>query len=191
MNAQSVFLFLQTLPQSNAWQGVQYCTVLMARDAVGAAWEVLILSVQIVDCWCQIQVSVLKSGGDWTWTASLEQVWCRCAGLINSAVHHVTPWHGMFSCCLVVLCNSFYLNLQTKHQIIKPETKLLGGAEMTQFNAEPLKEPRGFLRLLQWLFALVAFATCCDFTVKFGFRVECKDANISKTFETVAAYPYR
>ena len=97
----------------------------------------------------------------------------------------------MFSCCLVVLCNSFYLNLQTKHQIIKPETKLLGGAEMTQFNAEPLKEPRGFLRLLQWLFALVAFATCCDFTVKFGFRVECKDANISKTFETVAAYPYR
>ena len=48
MNAQSVFLFSQTLPQSNAWQGVQYCTVLVARDAVGAAWEVLILSVQIV-----------------------------------------------------------------------------------------------------------------------------------------------
>ena len=92
-----------------------------------------------------------------------------------------------FSCCLV-LCNSF--DLQTKHQIAKPETELQK-AEMTQFNAEPLKEPRGFLRLLQWLFALVAFATCCDFTVKFGFRVECKDANISKTFETVAAYPYR
>ena len=77
--------------------GRGYSTVLMARDAVGAAWEVLILSAQIADCWCQIQVSVLKSGGDWTWTASLEQVWCRCAGLINSAVQHVTP------CFLVVL----------------------------------------------------------------------------------------
>ena len=40
------------------------------------------------------------------------------------------------------------------------------------FDVEPLKEPRGFLRLMQWFLAMIAFATCCDFSVQFGFKAE-------------------
>ena len=65
------------------------------------------------------------------------------------------------------------------------------------FNVEPLKEPRGLLRLLQWFFAMIAFATCCDFSVKIGFTVTCKtdpaDPNktTEHTFDTTARYPFR
>jgi len=57
------------------------------------------------------------------------------------------------------------------------------------FNIEPLKEPRGLLRAMQWLFALVAFATCCDYTVKFGVQILCKEGTI-ETIETTAKYPF-
>jgi len=60
------------------------------------------------------------------------------------------------------------------------------------FDVEPLKEPRGFLRLMQWFLAMIAFATCCDFSVKFGFQVNCKEeTNITSTlFITEATYPF-
>jgi len=58
------------------------------------------------------------------------------------------------------------------------------------FNSEPLKEPRGFLRLIQWFIAMLAFATCCDFSVKFGFTVSCQD-NSTYYFNTTASYPFR
>ena len=59
------------------------------------------------------------------------------------------------------------------------------------FNIEPLKEPRGLLRAMQWLFALVAFATCCDYTVKFGVKIACKEGTgDGQTLETTAKYPF-
>jgi len=64
------------------------------------------------------------------------------------------------------------------------------------FNMEPLKEPRGFLRLLQWFFAMIAFATCCDFSVKMGFQITCKpdiQSNVTVTMDPIttrATYPF-
>ena len=61
-----------------------------------------------------------------------------------------------------------------------------------ELNLEALKEPRGLLRLLQWLFALVAFATCCDFSVSFGFKINCTDKSLAgPELKTEAAYPFR
>ena len=61
-----------------------------------------------------------------------------------------------------------------------------------EFNVEALKEPRGLLRLMQWLFALVAFATCCDFTVTFGFKINCIDKELpGQEIKTIASYPYQ
>ena len=62
------------------------------------------------------------------------------------------------------------------------------------FDPEPLKEPRGFLRLIQWFIALIAFATCCDFSIKFGFKVDCKKSTDITTplyFNTPTSYPFR
>jgi len=69
------------------------------------------------------------------------------------------------------------------------------------FNAEPLKEPRGFLRLIQWFIAMLAFATCCDFSTQFGFRITCKNSTDPSTndttpkgpfnFSITATYPFR
>ena len=61
-----------------------------------------------------------------------------------------------------------------------------------EFNFEALKEPRGLLRLMQWLFALVAFATCCDFTVTFGFQINCQDSTLTgQEMKRTASYPYQ
>jgi len=63
-----------------------------------------------------------------------------------------------------------------------------------QFNAEPLKEPRGLLRCLQWFFAMLAFATCCDFATKISFDVKCElnpnDTVISHVSVPIS-YPFR
>ena len=47
-----------------------------------------------------------------------------------------------------------------------------------------LKEPLGFLRLLEWIFAIAAFATCANFSTNTGYHVDCK-YNDTKTNETV------
>ncbi len=39
-----------------------------------------------------------------------------------------------------------------------------------------LKEPRGAMRLLQWFFAICAFATCADFTARMEYVITCKSA---------------
>lgn len=60
------------------------------------------------------------------------------------------------------------------------------------FDPEPLKEPRGFLRLIQWFIALLAFATCCDFSLQFGFTIVCVDSTVGPFhYNTTTSYPFR
>jgi len=65
-----------------------------------------------------------------------------------------------------------------------------------QIDTEVLKEPRGFLRCLQWFFAMLAFATCCDFSTTIGFDIVCKNKTIAGQEEpihisTVISYPFQ
>eukprot|EP00092_Neocalanus_flemingeri_P012898 GFUD01013895.1.p1 GENE.GFUD01013895.1~~GFUD01013895.1.p1 ORF type:complete len:265 (-),score=66.07 GFUD01013895.1:335-1129(-) len=60
-----------------------------------------------------------------------------------------------------------------------------------QLDMEALKEPRGFLRCLQWFFAMLAFATCCDFSTKLAFDIVCKDNSQATTMVTTdITYPF-
>jgi len=43
----------------------------------------------------------------------------------------------------------------------------------TVMNTEVLKEPRGFIRILEWFFALIAFATVANFTTSCGYTITC------------------
>ena len=57
-------------------------------------------------------------------------------------------------------------------------------------NTEVLKEPRGFMRILQCFFAMVAFATCANYTATNGYKVQCtsgKTVSLNNTFY----YPFR
>ena len=61
-----------------------------------------------------------------------------------------------------------------------------------QLDIEVLKEPRGFLRCLQWFFAMLAFATCCDFSTKVAFDILCKEPNTTTIHvQTTITYPFR
>jgi len=60
-----------------------------------------------------------------------------------------------------------------------------------QLDTEVLKEPRGFLRCLQWFFAMLAFATCCDFSTTIGFDIVCKENQQTTHISTVISYPFR
>lgn len=53
-----------------------------------------------------------------------------------------------------------------------------------------LKEPRGFMRILQWFFAIIAFSTCVHFNTTSNYSVFCTSGsvvNVSHPFE----YPFR
>ena len=61
-----------------------------------------------------------------------------------------------------------------------------------QLDMEVLKEPRGFLRCLQWFFAMLAFATCCDFSTRIAFDIVCKNNTMDATqISTVISYPFK
>lgn len=61
-----------------------------------------------------------------------------------------------------------------------------------QLDMEVLKEPRGFMRCLQWFFAMLAFATCCDFSTRIAFDIECKNNTQALTHvSTVISYPFK
>lgn len=53
-----------------------------------------------------------------------------------------------------------------------------------------LKEPRGFMRCIEWLFAIVAFATCCDFSTYVEYEVECTK-NGTFAAKHIITYPFR
>jgi len=52
------------------------------------------------------------------------------------------------------------------------------------------KEPRGFMRCLEWLFAIIAFALCCDFASHVNYTVSCSDKS-EKKVEHSFYYPFQ
>ncbi|EFX81579.1 hypothetical protein DAPPUDRAFT_102301 [Daphnia pulex] len=63
---------------------------------------------------------------------------------------------------------------------------------MDQMDTNILKEPRGFLRVLQFVFAICAFATTTNFGSSFSFLVKCKNETMGTTKITQnIEYPFR
>ncbi|XP_067907036.1 synaptophysin-like protein 1 [Heterodontus francisci] len=58
-----------------------------------------------------------------------------------------------------------------------------------QLDFGPLKEPIGFIKLLEWIFAIFGFATCGGFSGKTALRVQCK--NETRELAAVFQYPFR
>lgn len=66
--------------------------------------------------------------------------------------------------------------------------KLLSGFKL---DLEPLKEPFGFIRVLEWIFAIFAFATTGGYTGTTVLTIECPDASMLKDVTAVFGYPFR
>ncbi|XP_072509180.1 synaptophysin-like protein 1 isoform X3 [Notamacropus eugenii] len=61
-----------------------------------------------------------------------------------------------------------------------------------QINFSPLKEPLGFIKILQWVASIFSFATCGGFKGKTSFKVSCSAPNPANgTVEAAFAYPFR
>ncbi|XP_043824013.1 synaptophysin-like protein 1 isoform X2 [Dromiciops gliroides] len=61
-----------------------------------------------------------------------------------------------------------------------------------QINFSPLKEPLGFIKILQWVASIFSFATCGGFKGKTGFLVSCSSHSTkNETVEAAFAYPFR
>lgn len=54
-----------------------------------------------------------------------------------------------------------------------------------------LKEPRGFMRCLEWLFAIIAFATCCHFNTYCEYEIECKNGPSPAPIRHDISYPFK
>lgn len=54
----------------------------------------------------------------------------------------------------------------------QPDQQPIGTSVM---NTDVLKEPRGFMRILQCFFAMVAFATCANYSVTTSWQIICKN----------------
>jgi len=48
----------------------------------------------------------------------------------------------------------------------------------TVMDTRVLKEPRGFMRCIEWFFAIIAFACCCDFSSYVQYTVECTNGTV-------------
>ncbi|XP_069852353.1 synaptophysin-like protein 1 [Dipodomys merriami] len=61
-----------------------------------------------------------------------------------------------------------------------------------QINLNPLKEPLGFIKVLEWIASIFAFATCGGFKGKTEIQVSCSTLPSNKTNITAAfGYPFR
>ncbi|XP_006834446.1 PREDICTED: synaptophysin-like protein 1 [Chrysochloris asiatica] len=60
-----------------------------------------------------------------------------------------------------------------------------------QINLSPLKEPLGFIKILQWVASIFAFATCGGFTGKTEILVQCSKDSENKTVTAAFGYPFR
>ena len=86
----------------------------------------------------------------------------------------------------------FFLGCQWPEMYNKdylPLFQPLGNAAM---NTRVFKEPRGFMRCVQWFFAIVAFGCCCDFSTHVDYTVECTAPdNTSHKVTHVFSYPFQ
>ncbi|XP_039105742.1 synaptophysin-like protein 1 isoform X2 [Hyaena hyaena] len=60
-----------------------------------------------------------------------------------------------------------------------------------QLNLNPLKEPLGFIKVLEWIASIFAFATCGGFKGKTEIQVTCSKPNETKTITAAFGYPFR
>nr|XP_056703093.1 synaptophysin-like protein 1 [Euleptes europaea] len=65
-----------------------------------------------------------------------------------------------------------------------------------QFNLGPVKEPLGFIKALEWIFAIFAFATCGGYSGTTKMTVTCPNENLTVKAENLTAkadfrYPFR
>ncbi|XP_063783117.1 synaptophysin-like protein 1 isoform X2 [Pseudophryne corroboree] len=62
-----------------------------------------------------------------------------------------------------------------------------------QLNFSPLKEPLGFIKLLEWIFSIFSFATCGGYSGTTSMIVSCEDKKLAEnhTIEATFMYPFR
>ncbi|XP_049749712.1 synaptophysin-like protein 1 [Elephas maximus indicus] len=60
-----------------------------------------------------------------------------------------------------------------------------------QINFTPLKEPLGFIKVLEWVASIFAFATCGGFKGKTEIQVRCTNVSDNKTLIAAFGYPFR
>ncbi|XP_065739867.1 synaptophysin-like protein 1 isoform X2 [Phocoena phocoena] len=61
-----------------------------------------------------------------------------------------------------------------------------------QLNLNPLKEPLGFIKVLEWIASIFAFATCGGFKGKTEIQVACQTSKPdNKTITATFGYPFR
>ncbi|CAN0457835.1 unnamed protein product [Rangifer tarandus platyrhynchus] len=60
-----------------------------------------------------------------------------------------------------------------------------------QLNLNPLKEPLGFIKVLEWIASIFAFATCGGFKGKTEIQVSCDKGAENKTITATFGYPFR
>ncbi|XP_053320603.1 synaptophysin-like protein 1 [Spea bombifrons] len=62
-----------------------------------------------------------------------------------------------------------------------------------QLSFTPLKEPLGFIKVLEWVFSIFSFATCGGYSGKTDLSLSCANESyhLNKTIEATFMYPFR